>query len=185
MRVSKTVAAANRERILSQAARLFRERGLDGIGVDALTRAAGLTHGSLYSRFGSKEALAAEAIGHAFASTAGKWDGVESLKKYTDAYLSALHRDGPGEGCTISALGCEIPRQGKSVKHRFTQGVRQSIARITGLIAGASERRREDEAIAVMATMLGTLVLARAVDDAKLSDRILKVGRAQLSPWTD
>jgi TetR/AcrR family transcriptional repressor of nem operon len=185
MRVSKTVAAANHERILSEAARLFRERGLGGIGVDALTRAAGLTHGSLYSRFGSKETLAAEAISHAFAGTAAKWDGVESLKKYTDAYLSALHRDSPGDGCTISALGCEIPRQAKSVRHRFTEGVRQSIARIAGLMAAGSERRREDDAIAVLATILGALVLARAVDDAKLSDRILKVGRTQVGTRTD
>jgi TetR/AcrR family transcriptional regulator, transcriptional repressor for nem operon len=185
MRVSKAVAAANHERILSEAARLFRERGLDGIGVDALTRAAGLTHGSLYSRFGSKEKLAAEAISHAFGCTAAKWDGVRSLKKYTDAYLSAAHRDSPGDGCTISALGCEIPRQGKSVKHRFTEGVRKSMARIAGLIAAGGERRREEGAIAVMATMIGALVLARAVDDAKLSDRILKVGREQVSAWTD
>jgi TetR/AcrR family transcriptional repressor of nem operon len=184
MRVSKTVAAANHERILSEASRLFREHGLDGIGVDALTRAAGLTHGSLYSRFGSKETLAAEAISHAFAGTAAKWDGVESLKKYTDTYLSASHRDIPGDGCTISALACEIPRQGKSVKHRFTEGVRQSIARIARLIASGSERRRDDDAIALLATMLGTLVLARAVDDVKLSDRILKVGRAQVGAWT-
>ena len=59
MRVSKEQAAQNRARILAEAARLFRERGLSGVGVDALTEAAGLTHGSLYSQFGSKERLAA------------------------------------------------------------------------------------------------------------------------------
>ena len=62
MRVSKEKAAENRERILTEAARLFREHGLSGVGVDALTDAAGLTHGSLYSQFGSKERLAAEAF---------------------------------------------------------------------------------------------------------------------------
>jgi TetR/AcrR family transcriptional regulator, transcriptional repressor for nem operon len=181
MRVSKAKAAANQERILAQAARLFRERGLDGIGVDELTRAAGMTHGSLYSRFGSKEELAAEAIGHAFASTAAKWDDVKSLKKYTDTYLSAAHRDGPGEGCTISALGCEIPRQGKSMKQRFTSGVRQSMARIVRLLNTGNERRREDNAIVIMTTMLGAVVLARAVDDEALSERILKIARAQVA----
>jgi TetR/AcrR family transcriptional regulator, transcriptional repressor for nem operon len=180
MRVSKAVAAANHERIVSEAARLFRERGLAGIGVDALTQAAGLTHGSLYSRFGSKEKLAAEAISHAFAGTAAKWDGVESLAKYADAYLSAAHRDSPGEGCTMSALGCEIPRQGKAVKRRFTEGVRGSMTRVAGLLSPGSERRRQDAALAVIATLLGTIVLARAVDDPQLSDRILKAGRAQI-----
>ena len=65
MRVSKEKAAENRERILTEAARLFREHGLSGVGVDALTDAAGLTHGSLYSQFGSKDRLAAEALSHA------------------------------------------------------------------------------------------------------------------------
>ena len=72
MRVSKEKAAANRERILSEAARLFRERGLAGVGVDALADAAGLTHGSLYSQFGSKERLAAEALGHALATSSAR-----------------------------------------------------------------------------------------------------------------
>ena len=62
MRVSKEKVAENRERILKEAARLIRERGISGVGVDALTEAAGLTHGSLYSQFGSKERLAAEAL---------------------------------------------------------------------------------------------------------------------------
>src|ERR1700722_11842515 len=69
MRVSKEKAAENRERILTEAARLFRERGLSGVGVDALTDAAGLTHGSLYSQFGSKDRLAAEALSHALDSS--------------------------------------------------------------------------------------------------------------------
>jgi TetR/AcrR family transcriptional regulator, transcriptional repressor for nem operon len=181
MKVSKDEAAANRERILTEAARLFRERGLSGVGVDALTEAAGLTHGSLYSRFGSKEILAAEAVTHAFAGTAKKWGGVESLGKYADAYLSAAHRDSPGDGCTVSALGCEIPRQGKAVRRSFTEGVRRSMARIAALMPPGRQQRREAEALAFIATLLGTLILARAVDDSEFSDRILAAGRAQLA----
>jgi TetR/AcrR family transcriptional regulator, transcriptional repressor for nem operon len=180
MRVSKEEGAANHARIVSEAARLFRERGL-GVGVDALTQAAGLTHGSLYSRFGSKEALAAEAVAHAFACTAEKWDGVESLAKYADAYLSVHHRDNPGHGCTISALGSEMPRQGKTVRRHFTEGIRRSMARLARLTSSNRERQRQDEALAYMATLLGTLVLARAVDDPKFSDQILKAGRAHLA----
>jgi len=72
MRVSKEKAAQNRERILTEAARLFREHGLSGIGVDALTDAAGLTHGSLYSQFGSKERLAVEALGYALSTSSAR-----------------------------------------------------------------------------------------------------------------
>src|SRR3954447_11994830 len=65
MRVSKEQAAENRARILTETARIIREAGIGGAGVDARPRAAGLTHGSLYSQFGSKERLVAEALDHA------------------------------------------------------------------------------------------------------------------------
>jgi TetR/AcrR family transcriptional repressor of nem operon len=181
VKVSKEAAAANRERILTEAARLFRERGLSGIGVDALTQAAGLTHGSLYSRFGSKDALAAEAITHAFAGTAEKWGGIESLGKYADAYLSAAHRDAPGEGCTVAALGSEMPRQVSAVRRSFTEGVRRSMGRIANLMPPGRRQRREAEALAFITTLLGTLILARAVDDVEFSDRILAAGRARIA----
>ena len=83
MRVTKEKAAENRARILGAAARLFRERGLSGVGVDALGEAAGMTHGSLYSQFGSKERLAAEALAEALSRSASK---------------AALEDAAPGEG---------------------------------------------------------------------------------------
>src|ERR1044071_1105855 len=108
MRVSKEKAAENRARILAEAARLFRERGLSGVGVDALTEAAGLTHGSLYSQFGSKERLAAEAIEHALARSAlarlPVGSGPDTLSTIIARYLSPAHRDAPGKGCTFAAL---------------------------------------------------------------------------------
>ena len=86
MRVSKEKAAENRTRILTEAARLFRERGLSGVGVDALTEAAGLTHGSLYSQFGSKERLAAEALAEALTRSTG-----EALPEDAAPDSGALH----------------------------------------------------------------------------------------------
>src|ERR1700680_2037057 len=79
MRVTKEKAAENRERILTEAARLFRERGVSAVGMDALAEAAGMTHGSLYSQFESKENLAAEALDRAFDASAAKYREVESL----------------------------------------------------------------------------------------------------------
>src|ERR1700735_3960768 len=99
MRVSKEKAAENRERILEEAARLFRERGLSGVGVDALTESAGLTYGSLYSHFGSRDRLAAEAIGRAFAGFGDKFGAIGKLDAYVAEYLSTAHRDDPGNGC--------------------------------------------------------------------------------------
>ena len=181
MKVSKEKAAENRERILSEAARLFREQGLSGVGVDALTEAAGLTHGSLYSQFGSKDRLMAEAISRAFVSTGAKAGAITSMDDAVAAYLSAWHRDKPGSGCTMAALGCEMPRQSKAVRHSFTEGVKGTVRRLSALLVGTQSRERENRALTILATMIGAIVLARAVDDPKFSDRILAVSRARLT----
>jgi AcrR family transcriptional regulator len=97
MRVSKEKAAENRERILKAAARLIRERGISGAGVDALTEAAGMTHGSLYSQFGSKERLAEEALGHALVASGKTTAGAATLDQYISGYLSPEHRDQVGQ----------------------------------------------------------------------------------------
>ena len=183
MRVSKEKAAENRERILTAAARLFRERGLSGVGVDALSEAAGLTHGGLYSQFGSKERLAAEALHHAVAASAARLGGMASLADYAARYLSAEHRDRPGRGCALAALACEMPRQGAGVRHGFTAGVRGMAARLARLMPEGP--RRDEAGLAAAATMIGALVLARAVDDPGLSDRILAAGRDAVSRTVD
>lgn len=178
MRVSKERAAENRERIVSAAARLFRERGLSGAGVDALTEAAGLTHGSLYSHFGSKERLAAEALSHALSSSAASMDSAKTLEDYVARYLSEAHRDRPGDGCVMAALAGEISRQGPAIRHSFTDAVRDAMNRVARLEPG--HRRSEDDALAVVATLVGALTLARAVDDPKLSARLLKAARKRI-----
>jgi TetR/AcrR family transcriptional regulator, transcriptional repressor for nem operon len=174
MRVTKEKAAENRGRILKAAARLFRERGISGVGVDAVTEAAGLTHGSLYSQFGSKERLAAEALSYAIARSAAKLEGAESLKEYAALYLGETHRDAPGRGCALAALCCEMPRESGAVRQRFTEGLRRMVERVCKLMGSAATRRREEEALVVVATLVGALVLSRAVDDLTLSGRILK-----------
>ncbi len=120
MRVSKEKAAQNHRLILDAAARLFRERGISGVGVDALTEAAGLTYGSLYSQFGSKERLIAGAVEHAFSCFGAKFGAIEDHDLYVAEYLSNEHRDNPGSGCMVAATGCEMPRQSKAVRGVFT-----------------------------------------------------------------
>jgi TetR/AcrR family transcriptional repressor of nem operon len=187
MRVSKERAAENRARILTAAARLFRERGLSGVGVDALGEAAGMTHGSLYSQFGSKERLAAEALTEALARSAGKAvledaaPGEGALRGFVARYLSVRHRDEPGQGCALAALGCEIPRQPPPVQRAFTEGLLATVGRIARLLPQGRRQPREDDALAVMAALVGALVLARAVDDPALSERILAAARDRLT----
>src|SRR6185369_6563363 len=132
MRVSKQQAAENRERILKAASRLMREHGISGVGVDALAEAAGMTHGSLYSQFGSKERLVEEAVAYAIATKGRELPERFALDDYVSEYLSPAHRDLPGSGCPFAALGCEMARQGKGVRDRFTAGVRGMIGLLSG-----------------------------------------------------
>jgi len=181
VRVSREQAADNRRRILTAAARLFRERGIDGTGVDAITEAAGLTHGAFYSQFASKEAVVAEALrlameeSHdALESLAKKNGRREALTRVVDAYLTRNHRDAPGQGCAMAALGAEVARQRKAIRAPFTKAVEETLEKLSELCDGKAAPDRYDEAIALLSGMLGGLILARAVSDESLSRRIMR-----------
>jgi TetR/AcrR family transcriptional repressor of nem operon len=181
MRVSKEQAAENRERILKAASRLMRERGISSVGVDALTEAAGMTHGSLYSQFGSKERLIEEAVAYAIAAKGQEVPEEFALSDYISEYLSAAHRDAPGSGCPFAALCSEMPRQGRGVRERFTAGVRGMIALLNRRMESRLRpRQREEKALATVASLVGAVVLARAVNDPKLSDDILRATKNEL-----
>src|ERR1700761_4393349 len=124
MKISKEQAAENRELILTSAAKLFRERGVPGVGVDALGHAAGMTHGSLYSQFGSKEKLLAEALDHGFERTGTMAARVTNISEAISRYLSPSHRDNPGSGCFMAALGGDMRHQGDLARDSFTRIVK-------------------------------------------------------------
>lgn len=180
MRVSRAEAAQNRERIIEVAAKQFREHGFDGIGVAELMKFAGLTHGGFYGHFASKEDLMAQACARALEGSldamrqVAERDGGNALSVIASAYLSPSHRDQPGEGCVLAALGAEAARHGLPVRSAFTQGVRSAVDMLTRLLTGKSKRAKRERALAIYASMVGALVLARAVDDAELSDEVLQ-----------
>jgi TetR/AcrR family transcriptional repressor of nem operon len=180
VKVSREQAAKNRERILDAASRLIRERGLAGAGVDALTGAAGLTPGSLYSQFGSKDRLIAEALNYTNEQrTAARIINRVGVDDFITTYLSASHRDNPGRGCLFATVGPEIHRQNSKVRRTFTQKVLENISWLTSVLPG-KKATRENEALVVMSTLLGAMVLARAVDDPVLSERLLSVTKEEL-----
>ena len=181
MRVSKEKAAQNRERILTSAARLFREHGIGATGVDAITEDAGLTHGGLYSQFGSKEVIAAEAISFALARAKRLWQralernpGKRALPAIVDGYLSRAHRDTPGTGCVVAALGADIARQPRRVRQAFTREIKDDLEFLSQLMPNDDHSGSYEAAIVAFASMAGALILARAVNDEELSDLILK-----------
>jgi TetR/AcrR family transcriptional repressor of nem operon len=180
MKVSKAKAAENREAILTNAARLFREKGVPGVGVDALAEAAGMTHGSLYSQFGSKDRLLAQSLEYGFARTGDLAAQIKSIAESISLYLSPAHRDNPGRGCFMAALGGDMPRQSADVRKAFTQVVKGNVARLAGKLTEGTSEERQDEMLATVVSMVGAMVLARAVDDPEFSDRILSVTRYKL-----
>jgi TetR/AcrR family transcriptional repressor of nem operon len=182
--VTRQQAAANRERVLEVAGTLFRERGFDGIGVADIMKRAGLTHGGFYDQFGSKDDLAAEATARVLGKTGwqqrltGKPD--PSFGDAVRAYLSPRHRDDPGTGCLISALGSDAARQSRAVRRAFTDGFRARIDAWLTLVPGRSRAARRKRALATMASLVGALILSRAVDDPTLSDEILEAAATEL-----
>jgi TetR/AcrR family transcriptional repressor of nem operon len=191
MKVSREQAAQNRERILDTAAKLFRERGFDGIGVADIMKAAGLTHGGFYGHFSSKEELMAQACAHALAKSVDYWDTTverasgDPLKAMTKAYLSAQHRDDPGQGCVLAALGPDTYRQGTAVRRTFSAGVRSLVELIANLLPAKSQAAKRKQALATFSSMVGAIVLARAVDDESLSDEILSAVAASIRHQLD
>ncbi|SHG66148.1 TetR/AcrR family transcriptional regulator [Massilia sp. CF038] len=191
MKVSKEQAAQNRERVVETAARLFREHGYNGIGVADLMKGAGLTHGGFYGNFGSKEALLAEAATQAVDASLVQWDAMESrhpeapLKAVTQAYLSARHRDHPGLGCTVAALGPEVARLSPEVRHAVSEGVSRQVGKLASLMPPGSEEQRRKDALATYAAMVGALVIARAVNDEALSQEVLSAALEAINRNTE
>ena len=187
MKVSREQATQNRERIVEVAAQLFRERGFEGIGIADLMKEAGLTHGGFYGHFSSKEDLIAEASARALTHSLALWSelaerapGGDKLSTMADAYLTSKHRDNPGIGCLLAALGSDVSRQGPTVRRAVTDCVRSAFDLLAKLVTDKSKAARRQKAISTYATLVGTMVMARAVDDRALSQEILDAGLASV-----
>jgi len=176
MRVSREKAQENREKIVEAASRLFREHGFDGVGVDAVMKEAGLTHGGFYGHFGSKDDLAAEAVTKALERGNDRLARFTDLDSYLRAYLSEAHCADRGAGCGLAALGSDAAREGKSVRRAITGYLQERIESIGRFFGGTAAAKRK-RALATMSGMVGALVLARAVDDPALSKEILAAAR--------
>jgi TetR/AcrR family transcriptional regulator, transcriptional repressor for nem operon len=195
MGVSKQQAAENRRAILEASEKLFREHGIDGIGLSALMKQAGFTQGGFYNHFASKEALAAEVVATAMARAnadlkaaiaAPLAAGQTRLGRQVDYYLSDTHCSDVGRGCAVAALSTEVRRLGGEAQMNFAAGLREMIDTIVGLVAeqqpGLGAEAARERAIALYCEMVGALFLARAVAEADpgLAEMILASGRHAL-----
>jgi TetR/AcrR family transcriptional repressor of nem operon len=211
-RSTREAAAANRERVLEQAARLLRERGVEAAGVDDIMAAAGLTHGGFYRHFSSKSALVAEAVARSLEEMARAWreeataSGLEgreprALERIVGRYLSEAHRDAPGEGCPLVALGAETVRLPPAARALVASGAETMVAALaeaitrrdppttmtdnarTGDAVRVSPEVR-DRAIVTLSTMLGALLLARLGVGPDSGRHVLDVARVEIMAET-
>ncbi|MBV9773198.1 MAG: TetR/AcrR family transcriptional regulator [Gemmatimonadetes bacterium] len=190
VRYSKEHKEETRRRIVEAASRAYRREGIGGVGIGELMGEIGLTHGGFYAHFASKDALVAEACEQGTAEStdrilarAEKAGGAEGVRTLIDAYVSALHRDLPERGCLMPALAADVSRGAPEVRGAFTRTLRRMLGRIGRLLPGAGSRddAPSDEALALLSGMVGAVLLARAVDDPELSERILAANRRFLA----
>ncbi|MEY9130288.1 TetR/AcrR family transcriptional repressor of nem operon [Bradyrhizobium diazoefficiens] len=184
MRYSREHKQETHDRIVKKASVRLREKGAHGIGVADLMKEAGLTHGGFYAHFDSREALVIEAFAYAMDRSMEHWRKISGevspekrLALIAETYLSALHRDNPGDGCSIPALGAEIARESPKTRKAFAGKLDEMIEMMTDYIPNLPRKAARKQAIATLATMAGTMLLARIAGSSELSDEVLKAGR--------
>ena len=180
MKVSKEQVAEHRTRIMAAAARLFRQRGFDDVTVAEVMKEAGLTHGAFYGHFPSKEALIAEAVAQALPLAPGDPGRRRPAADFADGYLSVRHRDNRASACLFSSLGTEAARGSAELRHSMTDSIRRRIDHLGAGAEGNTPPEKRRAAIAAWSAMVGAMILARIVDDEKLSKEILTATRESL-----
>ena len=192
MGVSREQAAENRRAIVAAATRLFRERGVEAVGLSELMKHAGFTQGGFYNHFDSKADLVAEVIASALAegntgfakfARAPVDESTTALRRYIGWYLSQAHRDNIDHGCPVAGFACDAPRLGAGAQSHFAGGLDDQITILAGLIAESGSlaaeggrRTLREQAVSLHCEMLGALVLSRSVAQATpaLSNEILE-----------
>ena len=180
---------ATHERIVEVASRAIRRSGYDGTGVADIMKEAGLTHGGFYAHFASRDALLAEAgdragsdsvaLASRLAAAAPPGQSVQAIMK---AYLSPEHIAAVETGCPVSALACEMPRQAPEVRHSATMHIKEMIDLLARQMPDWGDARAHEEAMALLCALIGTTMLARAVDDPRLSAALCAATMKQFSP---
>jgi TetR/AcrR family transcriptional repressor of nem operon len=184
MRYSREHKIETHARIVKKASVRLREKGAHGIGVADLMKEAGLTHGGFYAHFASREALVIEAFAYAMERSTQRWRKLaeqtapdKRLATIVESYLTRVHRDDPGNGCAVPALGAEIARESPKTRRAFAAKLEQMIDMMAEQIPDVPRKAARKQAMATIATMMGTLVLSRIAGNGEFSDEVLGAGR--------
>jgi TetR/AcrR family transcriptional repressor of nem operon len=187
LRQSREVAAETRQKIVKVAARQFRRHGIGGISVADVMAKAGLTHGGFYKHFASKDALAAEACKCALATSREELASIaaaappgQGLRAIVEAYLSMPHRDHPDRGCVIAALAAEAGRLDTPLSNVVAEGYEALAALIASELKVRPQEDAAQRARAIIASMVGALMISRAIRDRGLANKVLRAARQRI-----
>lgn len=180
---------ATHERIVGVAARAIRRSGYDGTGVADIMKEAGLTHGAFYSHFASREAMLAEAAAKACAEAAGAAAEVvasvpsgSALASLLAVYLSKEHAAGIDVGCPLAALGSETFRQAPEVRRVATRHIKEMVDLLARQSPDWGSPSAHERALVTVSTMVGALMLSRAVDEPALAQGLREAALKHLTP---
>jgi TetR/AcrR family transcriptional repressor of nem operon len=179
MKVSREQVTKNRLNILEAARRLFAVHGFEAVTIAKVMKEAGLTHGGFYGHFRSKSDLIAQSCAHAVRLKPEQ--PLKSLAEYSNSYLTPAHRDDLAGGCTYAAIGSEAVRQSAETRCELTEGLRRLIEQLAETAPGEGQEERRKTSITAFSTMVGSLVLARLVNDPALSGAFLGAGQHDLT----
>src|SRR5215213_10546239 len=177
MRYAQSHRRQTRRRIVESASYGLRQNGAQGLSVVDLMKLAGLTHGGFYNHFDSRAALVGEAIAFAMDQTTERWkklangkaDG-ERFEALIADYLSPRHRDNPKHGCALPALAADVARAGPSERRSLASKLERMIGVLVDLLPDEGPEQARQIATGAIATMVGSMMLSRAVGAGKLSD---------------
>src|ERR1700732_4777791 len=161
------------ERIVRVAARRFRERGLEGIGVADVMKEAGVTVGGFYKHFGSRDELVVEGLATAFKDLDVWEEHTEDIAQLLQNYLTEAHRDAPGTGCAMGALLGDVTRGSKSARVLYTTRLKRTLSFSAALLPSSQGGDKRGRALLILSALLGAINLSRAVSDPNLSREIL------------
>jgi TetR/AcrR family transcriptional repressor of nem operon len=195
MGVTREEAARNREKILATAERLFREKGVDAVGLSELMHEAGFTQGGFYNHFASKEALVSEVVANALTEgqqqlaatfALSRSAGRDPLTVQIEWYLSEAQGDNVACGCPMAGFAAEIPRLSEKTQASYAEALEQTFDKMTEMFmekdSKLTPRKARSQAISLFSHMVGTVLLSRAVSAQKppLAEEILKHSRSNM-----
>ena len=178
MRYPSDQKARAKEAILQAGASALRTNGFNGIGVDGLAAAAGVTSGAFYSNFSNKEALLEEVIetclGEPFidSENGSLAERQARLKEWLAMYIGADHRADPASGCVMPTLSADVARSNPQIRAAYRRKMLELVRKMSNVLDGA-EPDREKRAWSIIAVMVGAVAISRAMPDSKEADRAL------------